>query len=325
MTGLRRTPPRSEDVAQSSSVASKETGGGAIPKTRDRKYANICKEPKFGTTYELPEVDEAEGEDNCGNCKKKVRSDQNGISCDACEQWFHCGCAKVSIDEYKMIQKMGNRITWNCGRCGTSVKEQNEKLKEENRKLIEILKNFEKNIEARLEEFKSEIKNNISNVVKEEIIGEMKEEEEKKKRQKNLVVYKLKESQKATKEHREEEDKNVCLDLMKNTLKVEDCEIEKVIRLGKIDENNRHDRPLLIVMQEKNKKYEVLTNASNLRYCQNEEHRKIYITPDMTIKQREENRKLREELKRRRDNGENWYIKNGKLVKGRDNFPNHNL
>ena len=41
----------------------------------------------------------------------------------------------------------------------------------------------------------------------------------------------------------------------------------------------------------------------------------MYLSPDLTLREREEGRKLREELKRRRDNGEhNLVIRNRKIV-----------
>ena len=42
--------------------------------------------------------------------------------------------------------------------------------------------------------------------------------------------------------------------------------------------------------------------------------RKIYISPDLTPKQRAENHKLVDELKRRRSDGENVKIKSGRIV-----------
>ena len=48
---------------------------------------------------------------------------------------------------------------------------------------------------------------------------------------------------------------------------------------------------------------------------------RISITPDMTVKERDQDRKLRMELKAKKDSGDNdWYIKNGKLIK--KNFQN---
>ena len=43
--------------------------------------------------------------------------------------------------------------------------------------------------------------------------------------------------------------------------------------------------------------------------------RKIYIYPDLSPKQRVENHKLVDELKRRRSDGENVKIKSGKIVR----------
>ena len=49
--------------------------------------------------------------------------------------------------------------------------------------------------------------------------------------------------------------------------------------------------------------------------------RKIYISPALTPKQRAENHKLVDKLKRRRSNGENVKIRSGKIVP-HDDCPN---
>jgi len=42
----------------------------------------------------------------------------------------------------------------------------------------------------------------------------------------------------------------------------------------------------------------------------------IYISPDLTLREREADKKLRDELRQKREDGEEgWFIKRGKLVK----------
>ena len=58
----------------------------------------------------------------------------------------------------------------------------------------------------------------------------------------------------------------------------------------------------------------VVGDAKSLRNA-GEEYRRIMIVPDLTIKEREENRKLREELRRRREDGERGLIiRKGRIV-----------
>ena len=38
----------------------------------------------------------------CRNCEKDLKTSHNGLQCDLCDQWFHCGCEKVSAKDYKL-------------------------------------------------------------------------------------------------------------------------------------------------------------------------------------------------------------------------------
>ena len=108
-------------------------------------------------------------------------------------------------------------------------------------------------------------------------------------------------------------------------LKVEDeAKIEITVRLGKPrreeadEENGNHQRtkprPLLIKFENEKMKWDVLRNAKNLKYCSDEQLKKLSIVPDQTAKEREEYRLLRTELEERRANGETGlYISRGKV------------
>ena len=60
---------------------------------------------------------------------------------------------------------------------------------------------------------------------------------------------------------------------------------------------------------------QMLRNAKRLKNTNKEQLKKIIITPDMTVKEREINKKLREDLMIRREAGEeNLVIRRGKIV-----------
>ena len=40
----------------------------------------------------------------CGTCDKVVKDHKNGLQCDMCDMWFHCGCEKVSAEEYELLE-----------------------------------------------------------------------------------------------------------------------------------------------------------------------------------------------------------------------------
>ena len=87
----------------------------------------------------------------------------------------------------------------------------------------------------------------------------------------------------------------------------------KSFRVGK----QHTDRPRLLIITLHNPlcKQDVLRGAPQLR--NHSEYKNVYITPDLTQKERETNRKLREELATRRRNGEtNLYIRGGRIVQG---------
>ena len=63
-------------------------------------------------------------------------------------------------------------------------------------------------------------------------------------------------------------------------------------------------------------KARILRGAKQLRNSERAHWRKLYITPDLTAKERELDRKLRMELRSWRDAGEeNIYIRHGKITR----------
>ena len=88
------------------------------------------------------------------------------------------------------------------------------------------------------------------------------------------------------------------------------------MRLGKNDENSLI-RPVLMRLRNEKEKWIILGRAKHLK--NSEKYQRVYITRDMTEKERSEDKTLRTELKERRDNGEDVQIKNGVVVKRRKN------
>ena len=168
-------------------------------------------------------------------------------------------------------------------------------------------------MEKRLEEIKVELKGDI--VI--EVMEELKEIEDKKSRDCNLILYNVPESTKTVSRDRMDEDGSYCEKLFTEGVLVnrKDFTITDIIRLGKRGENER-PRPILVKLQSGREKWNILKNARNLRKCTHNGMNTISIAPDLTIREREQDKKVRNELKIKKENGENdWFIKNGKLVK----------
>ena len=67
-------------------------------------------------------------------------------------------------------------------------------------------------------------------------------------------------------------------------------------------------------MKTSGQKWAVIGRAKRLRNA-GEEFRRVLIVPDLTVREREEDKKLRDELRRRRDNGERrLFISKGEIV-----------
>ena len=53
-------------------------------------------------------------------CKKDVGKKDNGIQCDACEEWFHSQCQNITDEHYSVFGQYKS-IHWYCAQCNVSV------------------------------------------------------------------------------------------------------------------------------------------------------------------------------------------------------------
>ena len=107
------------------------------------------------------------------------------------------------------------------------------------------------------------------------------------------------------------EDKREVLLVIGEGLGLEDIAIESTIRLGKREEQKT--RLLRVTVESVKVKRDILQRAKKLR--ESEKWKKVFITPDLSPKERMRNKELREELKRRTDEGEDLVIRRGKITK----------
>lgn len=148
--------------------------------------------------------------------------------------------------------------------------------------------------------------NNVASVVRQE----MDERKDIESRRLNLIVTGLKEEDRDTLSHQEivtkdaEHFKNMIL--KEFNIRVSDVKVEPV---GMRSET----RPRMLKVSFTNVKEgkDILIKAKTLRVSQDETARQIYIRPDLTIRQREEAKHLRAELRRKREEmpGKDFIIK----------------
>ena len=88
--------------------------------------------------------------------------------------------------------------------------------------------------------------------------------------------------------------------LVSSQFRIENISIVKATRLGRL--NPEKPRPLLVNLSDSSSRKYLLQNARMLRG--NSEYHRVHISPDLSPKERELNKKLHTELKRRKQAGE---------------------
>ena len=133
---------------------------------------------------------------------------------------------------------------------------------------------------------------------------------DKEKRKLNLVVHNMSESHGETLQERASKDAALFTTMLKDVFKLSVVPV-KTFRVGK----KLPDKPRLMIVTLNNEstKYDILKLAPQLRSTA--KYSNIYINPDMTQKEREKGKALREELAARKRAGEtNLTIRKGKIV-----------
>lgn len=287
----------------------------------------------------------------CGKCCKDAVKDS--IGCEICERVFHCKCEEVAPSTYKILMQEKS-LHWYCTGCSKGVvntwkrlKERQEELEDEVRKVREELKavfneiapkieqledkaendrtrimKLEKAVEGIAAEFKKETtdaENKVDSILKVKIDESLQEENEKKERKSNVILFGVAESEAVEAKDRIQND----MEEVEHLLKSIRCEgkIKQLIRLGKkpekAEEKNEEGveetkpRPLKVVFCNDETKNEVLLKARELRSTKNAH---VFIVQDLTPKERQQRKLLVEERNRRRAAGEDVIIHKDKVV-----------
>ena len=241
--------------------------------------------------------------DQCGSCKKTVKETQSGIQCSLCKFWYHAKspCAEASEALVKFLesedgQKSG--VHWYCRVCEIGSKKLFDQMV--------IVENRLTSVEKQLGEIKKSIENLSKKhdnmpvfsppapaVVDIDLIAQ--EISEREKRKCNIVISGVKDGDESLVErliHKIDRSIN----------------IGETIRLG-----SGSDRPLLVKLGSEREKWKTVGKARAA--LQNDGiFAAIFVNPDLTKREREKQYFLRQELKERRENGEDVMIKRGAVV-----------
>ena len=151
-------------------------------------------------------------------------------------------------------------------------------------------------LKKKVEEVSGEMDNVRKMVVDTKELAE--DERDREQRRRNIIVYRVPESTATTADNRKQEDFTLAMKLMEFIIAedFEQQEITKVIRLGRKQEG--HNRPLMIQLHSAMTKNYIMQNTWKLKEAPSN-LKGLIVCHDLTIKEREECKKLVEEAKTR--------------------------
>ncbi len=258
--------------------------------------------------------------------------------------WFCLSCRRTTVNLIQTTARIEERVTSlevaiDQKAEKEDVKELEDKVKkleksvsekfarledEENVKTGQIVRKIEEKIEGKIEQQldREKTDNNKPSASVQEAVDEVKEQE---RRKSNVVLFNVPESSSADLDARRKYDVEVVEELMKEgilktaEIKSDGRGIKMVTRLGKREENKV--RPLKVTFTSPEGQRLILGNARNLMNAKNEMYRKVVVKPDLTQMQREMEKKLVTEKKRRNQEAAqnqetaDWVIYRGRLTR----------
>lgn len=129
-------------------------------------------------------------------------------------------------------------------------------------------------------------------------------------RSRNLIISGVPELATGSAEDRKEADTNTVKRILDELVECDDDVVVHAHRVGKI--TNGRNRILRVVLRDEYSEYRVLKIARQLKTSKS--FKDIFINPDLTLAQRQEGKRLRNEFKRRKDLGEDVRIRYGRVV-----------
>jgi hypothetical protein len=257
----------------------------------------------------------------CTKCEDGVEENQDCIECAFCKGWCHKSCTKLTEEKFKLLLKGGEEILWACEKCRDEDKQENKsrlEVKVDNlTKLMTGLMNRLVELEERRAESIVEV--NIQQEVEKKVGEAFEEMKERESRKLNLILVNVPESEAETGEERQKEDIRQVKELVgKLEVQTGDLGLANPIRMGKrIIGKASKPRVLRITVKSEEAKKTLLAKANKLSEESVPKGKRVYISCDRTPKEREDYKKLREELLKRREEEpeSNLQIRGGKIVR----------
>lgn len=307
------------------------------------------KDRKHSQSQKSKAVDSNIDNITCNECEEPcLEEDKLKICCDACKKWFHKGCTNIKNSEWKLLISNPN-ILYSCDICLTKkgnevsdIREIKELLKEnlaETKRFMtnleeKIYQNVDKIIEEKIgkhtktqEKLESmmrevkEVETNLGTKIKEEVKQHLEHENLKESKKNNLIILRLPEQETEDPTEEQEKDETAVKKIFDTTNPELKAEMEKVLqnnkikRLGKKKNDTTKPRPIKVTLPDTEMKTQIFRGCKNLR---DSAFRNISIQNDLTFEEREANFKLRQQLRERKEKGEEVCIFKGQIIPVKD-------
>ena len=248
----------------------------------------------------------------CGKCQAKyAKKDSKLLVCDYCGIPFCIKCVRINDTTYKGVSGRED-FPWFCGGCILKTKKLIKEERDIEAKCQKFLENFQLKVESRFDDIQTELNtikekldkiepNSGATAQPEDVMKRMCTNiNERLNRQKNILIFNLPEEFK--REEVQVTDDELIKDFLKLTTGKENMETNNK-RLGRKatgEGNDVRHRPIMISFKKEEEKQAVMSNLRKLKNA-TKPLDKISVRNDMSKEEREEERKLREDVKRRNE------------------------
>ncbi len=267
------------------------------------KKKTAARNPEASTNYRSHRLGTNEVESNCHTCEATISDDENFIVCDFCCSAYHIACSDMSDTLFKALStEVSTWNFWCCQNCRSpdlprrlrsmqQLQERQDQLEKSISTLTESVKSVASSLDTKLEAAQKTLKMDI-----------LKEIDERRRRESNIIVIGLHERNGVN-------DLDLAKMLICDTL---NCPVDIVSsrRIGKPSDGK--PKLLHLTLRDFKQVQAVLSSASGLKG--NNQYKNVFLSPDRSPMEQEEFRKLRNELKERRGNGESVVIRGSSIV-----------
>lgn len=234
-------------------------------------------------------------------CCKRMFGDHLVLTCSLCQNMFGNTCVGLSSSEVRIISSKKS-LSWSCGDC--------EKIGSD----IQSLRSVIVSLQREILDLKATVRLNTDGCGRamddesfEELVSEI---EERQKRRKNVIIYGMGELETSkVGAERISHDKTIVgklfEDIDPNVLPRN--ENFRVFRLGKYDPNSQRPRPLRVTLNSSSDTIALLKKSKTIRSIS--KYKNVIISSDRTPSQLTYFKKIKEEVEKRKSEGENVVLK----------------